>query len=54
VGRLRVLGGFLEDLSFEDNRHGPDLMSSRENNSREKSGAERDPDQPAEDIHRTA
>jgi hypothetical protein len=54
VGRLRVLGGFLEDLSFEDDRHGPDLMSSRDNNSREKSGAERDPDQPAEDIHRTA
>jgi hypothetical protein len=38
VGRLRVLGGFFEDLSFEDNRHGSDLMSRRDNNSREKPG----------------
>jgi hypothetical protein len=29
-------------------------MSSRDDNSRDKAGAERDPDQPAEDIHRTA
>jgi hypothetical protein len=49
-----VLGGLLKDLGFEDNRHGPDLMSSRDNNSREKSGAERNPDQPSEDIHRKA
>jgi hypothetical protein len=49
-----VLSGFFEDLSFEDNRHGPDLMSSRDNNSREKACAEHDPDQPAEHIHRTA
>jgi hypothetical protein len=55
MGRLCVLGSsFLEDLGQEDHRYGPDLMSRGDNNSREKSGAERDPDQPTEDIHRSA